>query len=107
VDPESAFQNPDDYLHTFSAEEGVGYKLMAAIYDAKVSPYVPSNRDNELIAPQSFALQPHLLARQHQRQSHVVRKPMTTSHGPLVSLVDIKKNKEEKTGFTGKGLLRL
>jgi hypothetical protein len=36
VDPESAFQNPEDYLHTFSAEDGVGYKLMAAIFDAKV-----------------------------------------------------------------------
>jgi hypothetical protein len=36
VDPEAAFQNPEDYLHTFSADDGVGYKLMAAIYDAKV-----------------------------------------------------------------------
>lgn len=50
---------------------------------------------------QSFALQPHLLARQGQ----VLRKPtLVTADGPLV---DIKKNVEEKTGFTGKGLLRL
>ena len=36
VDPESAFENPEEYLHTFSMDEGVGYKLMSAIYDAKV-----------------------------------------------------------------------
>jgi hypothetical protein len=38
VEPASAFENPNDYLHVFSAEESIGWKLLAAIYDAKVRP---------------------------------------------------------------------
>jgi hypothetical protein len=54
---------------------------------------------------QSFALQPHLLARQG--QAPVTRKPSLPAAGPLVALGDLRKKQEEMTGFTGKGLLRL
>ena len=37
MDPASAFENHDEYMHVFCAEEGIAFKLMAAIYDAKVS----------------------------------------------------------------------
>jgi hypothetical protein len=38
VEPEAAFENPEDYVHVFSADEGIAWKLMTAIYDAKVGP---------------------------------------------------------------------
>ena len=37
VEPEASFDKRDDWAHVFSMDEGVGYKLMSAIYDAKVS----------------------------------------------------------------------
>lgn len=39
-EPAASFENPDDYMYTFSAEEGIAFKLAAAIYDAKVSLYM-------------------------------------------------------------------
>jgi hypothetical protein len=38
VEPEAAFENPEDYVHVFSADEGIAWKLMTGIYDAKVGP---------------------------------------------------------------------
>ncbi len=37
VEPVSNFEDPSDYLYTFSSEESTAWRLMAAIYDAKVS----------------------------------------------------------------------
>lgn len=31
------FENPNDYSHVFCAEESIAWKLVAAIFDAKVS----------------------------------------------------------------------
>lgn len=36
MEPEASFDKRDDWAHIFSMDEGVGYKLMSAIYDAKV-----------------------------------------------------------------------
>ena len=36
VEPASSFENPSDYIHIFSAEDSIGWKLAAAIFDAKV-----------------------------------------------------------------------
>lgn len=42
MEPEAAFENPEDYVHVFSADEGIAWKLMTGIYDAKVGPVTVS-----------------------------------------------------------------
>lgn len=37
VEPKATFENPEDYTHIFCIEEGQAWKLMSALYDAKVS----------------------------------------------------------------------
>lgn len=35
-DPAKNFENPDEYMHVFSADEASGYRMASAIFDAKV-----------------------------------------------------------------------
>ncbi len=37
VEPKATFENPEDYTHIFCIEEGQAWKLMSALYDAKVN----------------------------------------------------------------------
>jgi hypothetical protein len=36
VDPQASFESPDDHVMVFSVDEALAWKLIAAIYDAKV-----------------------------------------------------------------------
>lgn len=36
VEPASLFESSNDYTHVFCAEENIAWKLIAAVYDAKV-----------------------------------------------------------------------
>ena len=44
VEPAKAFEDPKDFIHIFAAEESIGFKLAAAIFDAKVSSLAPRKR---------------------------------------------------------------
>ena len=113
MEPEASFDKRDDWAHIFSMDEGVGYKLMSAIYDAKVCDAltISAREISKLIILQSFTLKPHLLARQGQQQQQqqqpVQRRPTIPSQGPLIDMPRQIKKEEKKGPFTGRGLLRL
>ncbi|WVQ97757.1 hypothetical protein IAU59_004871 [Kwoniella sp. CBS 9459] len=125
VEPAASFENTSEYSYVFSCEDGLAFKLMAAIYDAKS--YTLSQTHPEMISSQlptptasshSHAHSAALSHGQGQSQS-MARRPTVTgrsahgqahAHGhvqapaqPLVSL----ENREDKSGFTGKGLLKI
>ncbi|WVW78806.1 hypothetical protein I302_100768 [Kwoniella bestiolae CBS 10118] len=101
VEPSSNFEDPSDYAHIFSCDEGLAFKLMAAIYDAKsyaISQTHPSMISSQLPTPTATAKRPSLA-------SHNSGSGPSVHQQPLVSLVP--DDKERKSAFTGKGLLKI
>ncbi|WVR04383.1 hypothetical protein IAU60_001385 [Kwoniella sp. DSM 27419] len=106
VEPASTFEDRFDYTHVFSCEESQGFKLMSAIYDAKS--YTLAQ-----VHPGLFSSRPVHGA----NSTSVSRRPTAHGHGhgyglaghaqaqPLVTLPS--GDDESKSGFTGKGLLRI
>ncbi|ORY22436.1 hypothetical protein BCR39DRAFT_551583 [Naematelia encephala] len=94
MDPAASFENPNEYMYTFCAEEGTAWKLACAIYDAR-----------------SYTLattQPYLVAGglAQQQGAGLVRKHSTTKGDK--PLVDLQATKEKaSSAFTGRGLLKL
>ncbi|OCF59148.1 hypothetical protein L486_03649 [Kwoniella mangroviensis CBS 10435] len=106
VEPASSFEDSSDYAHVFSCDEGLAFKLMAAIYDAKS--YAISQTNPTMITSQLPT--PTQTSTNHGKRpnftSHHSNGPPTHSqHQPLVSLVP--DDKEKKSAFTGKGLLKI
>ncbi|WVF70129.1 hypothetical protein IAT40_004917 [Kwoniella sp. CBS 6097] len=134
VEPAASFENASEYSYVFSCEDGLAFKLMAAIYDAKS--YTLSQTHPEMISSQlptpTASTHSHDAAFSHNQSQNLARRPTATAgqaarvhghpqstayvhahahaHGhapapaqPLVSL----ENKEDKSAFTGKGLLKI
>ncbi|OCF41586.1 hypothetical protein I317_04598 [Kwoniella heveanensis CBS 569] len=119
VEPAATFENASEYSYVFSCEDGLAFKLIAAIYDAKS--YTLSHTHPEMISSQlptptaSAPAHAHGSSQSHGHNQNLARRPTAPSthgygHGhihtpaqPLVSL----ENKEDKSGFTGKGLLKI
>jgi hypothetical protein len=86
----------------FSAEESIGWKLLSAIYDAKVRAFIPAQ--SSILIVQSHAIaqsKPQLLMGAGQIVS---RRPSAKPEGPYI---DLEKKPVEQSAFTGKGLLRI
>ncbi|WWC87177.1 uncharacterized protein L201_002063 [Kwoniella dendrophila CBS 6074] len=128
VEPASNFENPSDYAHVFSCDEGLAFKLMAAIYDAK-SYALSQNHPQMIHAQLSNTTHPTSSSSSSQgnpSRSLSIKRPSLTSnnsngsssthshgHGHVIHhqqyqpLVNLKDDQQERSGFTGKGLLKL
>ncbi|WWC59133.1 uncharacterized protein I303_101681 [Kwoniella dejecticola CBS 10117] len=117
VEPAANFEDPQDYAHVFSCDEGIAFKLMAAIYDAKsytIAQNYPQMINQQIFWSSTSASSAHSSNPNPNPNSHThsggsgsIRKQSHTinSSGPLVSLVN--DDQERKSGFTGKGLLKI
>lgn len=86
----------------FSAEESIGWKLLSAIYDAKVSACAKPRGTRLMMQSHAMAQsKPQLLMGAGQV---VHRRPTVKTDGPYI---DVKQKPTEKSAFTGKGLLRI
>ncbi|KAK8846701.1 hypothetical protein IAR55_005788 [Kwoniella newhampshirensis] len=101
----ASFENPQDYMHVFSCEEGSAWKLMSAIYDAKS--YTLSTIHPNLIA--SHLPPPPPTPSSAPLSSMNGRRPTFASTGgiPPAPLVNLKREEGERSPFTGKGLLKI
>ncbi|WWC67615.1 uncharacterized protein I206_101525 [Kwoniella pini CBS 10737] len=106
VEPASNFEDSQDYAHIFSCDEGIAFKLMAAIYDAKsysIAQSYPQMINNQLPSPSSNSNANH--SGSMRKHSNISSVQNVISSKPLINLENDDQN--HKSGFTGKGLLKL
>ncbi|WWD22010.1 hypothetical protein CI109_106498 [Kwoniella shandongensis] len=109
----ATFENPQDYMHVFSCEDGLAWKLMSAIYDAKS--YTLSTTYPNLIAahlPPPPPTPTTATGITSPLSSLNTRRPNFAQSGgipppPTAPLVSLKREEGERSAFTGKGLLKI
>ncbi|WRT65086.1 uncharacterized protein IL334_002028 [Kwoniella shivajii] len=111
VEPSSNFEDQSDYAHVFSCEEGLAFKLMAAIYDAKsytLSQSFPQMTSNQLTTPNTSSGTSSIITPATSRRPNFAH---TNSHdGPTSNqqpLVSLNNEEQKRSGFTGRGLLKI
>ncbi|KAK4685319.1 hypothetical protein P7C73_g4833, partial [Tremellales sp. Uapishka_1] len=92
MEPAASFENSDEYSFTFCADDSTAWKLLSAIYDARSHNLAQSQPNLLLPVPAVQA-------------KSVERKP--TIHQSVQPLVDIKADTRDRSGFTGRGLLKI
>lgn len=90
-EPAKTFENPDEYMHVFSSDEGTLHRLANAIYDSKVSPHAvmpPFVTTSADVEPRASTWQTRIRAF-WSIPTNVVESPGAWFDHPLLHLRDI------------------